>query len=222
MPNAGPGVSARPRLQHHGGHVGHVVHERGRVRHAAHLRRRVRSGRRVRALHSAPGTGGHGDAAGPVPGALLVRTQPRQLGVGRLAHVALVGPLACVQAHVVAQGGRLAEAAVAEAADEGLVQRVDAHVGAQVAAGVEAAVADDAAHAPRRHHGGRCCRSRRSRRRRRGGRGGGGRGAVAGVELVWTNQKQEFNVCVGERWAAIYATAASARVPLSKASYGTN
>lgn len=86
---------------------------------------------------------------GPMTGAFLVRPQPGKLGVGTLANLALVGPLAGVQADVVAEGGGLAEAAVAEAAHEGLVQGVDAHVGAQVAAGVEAAVADDAAHAPR-------------------------------------------------------------------------
>lgn len=84
-----------------------------------------------------------------VPCALLVRPEARQLRVRALAHVALVGPLAGVQAHVVAQSGRLAEAPVAEATDEGLVQSVDAHVRAQVAAGVEAAVADDAAHPTR-------------------------------------------------------------------------
>lgn len=50
---------------------------------------------------------------------------------------------------MVAQRGRLAKAAVAEAAHEGLVQRVDAHVRAQVAAGVETSVTDDAAHAAR-------------------------------------------------------------------------
>ncbi len=81
-----------------------------------------------------------------VPRALLVRPQARQLRVGALTHVALVGPLAGVQPDVVSERGGLAEAAVAEAAHEGLVQGVDAHVGAQVAAGVEAAVADDAAH----------------------------------------------------------------------------
>lgn len=91
-----------------------------------------------------------GGVGGPVAGAFLVRPQPCELGIGTLAHLALVGPLARVQADVVAEGGGLAEAAVAEAAHEGLVQGVDAHVGAQVAAGVEAAVADDAAHTPRR------------------------------------------------------------------------
>lgn len=91
-----------------------------------------------------------GGVGGPVASALLVRPQPRELGIGTLANLALVGPLARVQADVVAEGGGLAEAAVAEAAHEGLVQGVDAHVGAQVAAGVEATVADDAAHAARR------------------------------------------------------------------------
>lgn len=91
-----------------------------------------------------------GGVGGPVAGAFLVRPQPGELRVGTLANLALVGPLAGVQADVVAERGGLAEAAVAEAAHEGLVQGVDAHVGAQVAAGVEAAVADDAAHAPRR------------------------------------------------------------------------
>lgn len=83
----------------------------------------------------------------PVPGTLLVRPQPCQLGVRTLADVTLVGALACVEAHVVTEGGGLAEAAVAETADEGLVQSVYAHVGAQVTAGVEATVADDTAHA---------------------------------------------------------------------------
>lgn len=90
-----------------------------------------------------------GGVGGPVASAFLVRPQPGELRVGTLANLALVGPLAGVQADVVAEGGGLAEAAVAEAADEGFVQGVDAHVGAQVAAGVEAAVADDAAHAAR-------------------------------------------------------------------------
>lgn len=86
--------------------------------------------------------------------ALLVRSEARQLRVRALAHLALVGPLAGMQSDVVSERGRLTEAAVAEAAHEGLVQRVDAHVGAQVAAGVEAAVANDAAH-PTGCHGGR-------------------------------------------------------------------
>lgn len=90
-----------------------------------------------------------GGVGGPVASAFLVRPQPRELGIGTLANLALVGPLARVQADVVAERGGLAEAAVAEAAHEGLVQGVDAHVGAQVAAGVEATVADDAAHAAR-------------------------------------------------------------------------
>lgn len=84
---------------------------------------------------------------GFVPRALLVRPEPRQLGVRALTDVALVRPLARVQAHVVPQRGGLTEAAVAEAAHERFVQGVDPHVGAQVAAGVEPAVADDAAHA---------------------------------------------------------------------------
>lgn len=67
-------------------------------------------------------------------GALLVRAETCQLRVRALAHVALVGALAGVQAHVVAQCGRLAEAAVAKATCEGFVQCVDAHVRAQVAA----------------------------------------------------------------------------------------
>lgn len=114
--------------------------------------------------------GGHlgGAHRGFVPRALLVRPQARQLRVRALAHLALVGPLAGVQPHVVAQRGRLAEAAVAEATHEGLVQRVDAHVGAQVAAGVEAPVADHAAHPARRD----------------GGRGAGGR-PVRGVGVIW-------------------------------------
>lgn len=66
---------------------------------------------------------------------------------------------------MVTEGGGLAEATVAEAADEGLVQGVYAHVGAQVAAGVKATVADDAAHAAG------------------GGQGGSGDG-VAQVELI--------------------------------------
>lgn len=110
-----------------------------------------------------------------VPRALLVRPEARELRVRALAHVTLVGPLAGVQPDVVPQRGRLAEAAVAEAADEGLVQRVDAHVGAQVAAGVEAAVADDAAHATRCDGG--------------GGRGAGGR-AVAGVRVIWERRQR--------------------------------
>lgn len=56
-----------------------------------------------------------------VPRALLVGPEACQLGVRALTHVALVGPLAGVQAHVVPERGGLAEAAVAEAADEGLV-----------------------------------------------------------------------------------------------------
>lgn len=63
-----------------------------------------------------------------VSGALLVCPETRQLRVGRLTHVALVGPLSGVEPDVVPQGGRLAEAPVAEATNEGLVQRVDAHV----------------------------------------------------------------------------------------------
>jgi len=105
-----------------------------------------------------------------VPRALLVRPEARQLRVGAMTHVTLVGPLPGVQAHVVSEGGRLAEAAVAEAADERLVQSVDAHVGAQVAAGVEAAVADDAAHPTGGDRG--------------GGRGARGR-ALAGVGVLW-------------------------------------
>lgn len=83
----------------------------------------------------------------PVSCALLVCPQPCQLGVSALADVALVGPLARVEAHVVAQGGGLTETSVAKTTHEGLVQRVDAHVGTQVTAGVEAPVADDTAHA---------------------------------------------------------------------------
>lgn len=101
----------------------------------------------------------------PVPGALLVRPQPCQLGVRALADETLVWALARVEAHVVTEGGGLAEAAVAETADEGLVQSVYAHVGAQVTAGVEAAVADDAAHAAG------------------GGKRGGG-GGVTQVEII--------------------------------------
>lgn len=94
--------------------------------------------------------GGHisSGCRGLVPRALLVRPQTRQLRVRALAHVALVGPFTRVQANVVPERGRLAEAAVAEAAHEGFVQSVDAHVRSQVAARVEATVADDAAHAP--------------------------------------------------------------------------
>lgn len=84
-----------------------------------------------------------------VPCAFLVRPQACELRVRALTHLALVGPLTGVQPDVVAQRGRLTEAAVAEAAHEGLVKRVNAHVGAQVAAGVEPAVANDAAHATR-------------------------------------------------------------------------
>ncbi len=100
-----------------------------------------------------------------MPGALLVRPQPCQLGVRALADETLVWALARVEAHVVTEGGGLAEAAVAETADEGLVQSVYAHVGAQVTAGVEAAVADDAAHAAG------------------GGKRGGG-GGVTQVEII--------------------------------------
>lgn len=103
----------------------------------------------------------------PVPGALLVRPEAGQLRVGRLTHVALVGPLPGVEPHVVPQGGGLAEAPVAEATHEGFVQRVDAHVGTQVAARVESTAADDATHAAEA-----------------GRRGGGGGGAVTGVELI--------------------------------------
>lgn len=84
-----------------------------------------------------------------VPCAFLVRPQACELRVRALTHLALVGPLTGVQPDVVTQRGRLTEAAVAEAAHEGLVKRVNAHVGAQVAAGVEPAVANDAAHATR-------------------------------------------------------------------------
>lgn len=70
----------------------------------------------------------------PVPGTLLMGTQPGQLGIGTLADLALVWALASVEAHMVAQSGGLAEAAVAEAADKGLVQCVDAHVGPEIAA----------------------------------------------------------------------------------------
>lgn len=78
-------------------------------------RRRRLSGLRVRAV-------------GSVSGALLMRAQAGQLRVRALAHVTLVGPFARVETHVVAQRGGLAEATVAEAADEGFVQGVDAHV----------------------------------------------------------------------------------------------
>lgn len=105
---------------------------------------------------------------GAVPGALLVRPQTSQLRVRGLADVALVRALSGVQPDVVPQRGRLAEATVAEAADERLVQSVDAHVGAKVAARVEAAVADNTSHAPQT-----------------GGRGGGrGGGAFTGVEII--------------------------------------
>lgn len=63
-----------------------------------------------------------------MPGALLMCTQAGQLRVCGLAHVTLVGAFPGVQAHVVSQCGRLAEAPVAEAADKRLVQGVDAHV----------------------------------------------------------------------------------------------
>ena len=83
---------------------------------------------------------------------------------------------------MVPERGRLAEAAVAEAANEGLVQSVDAHVGAQVAAGVEASVADDAAHAAGGGDSGD------------GGGGGGGRGAqgraVTGVGVIWEEKDE--------------------------------
>lgn len=132
VPTSSPRGSQAQRtvsLQHHGGDV--VSQGRG-VRHG--------QGGRVRL---------QGGVGGPVPGALLMGAQPGQLGVGTLADLALVRALAGVEPHVVAQGGGLAEAAVAEAADEGLVQSVDAHVGPEVAARIEPTVADDAAHAPR-------------------------------------------------------------------------
>lgn len=135
---------------------------------------------------------GHVDAGRHrfVPCTLLVRSQARQLGVSALTDVALVGPLAGVQADVVAERGRLAEAAVAEATDEGLVQSVDTHVGAEVASGVETAVADNTAHAPSGGGGGGgggC-----------GGGAGGGRGArgraVTGVGVIWGRKKVEVYV----------------------------
>lgn len=148
--------------KHHGGdvvHQGQLV----LVGDRCHLwGRRGDLGRHLRGVHR-----------GFVPCALLVRPQARELRVRALAHLALVGPLAGVQPDVVAQRGRLTEAAVAEAAHEGLVQRVDAHVGAQVAAGVEAAVADDAAHAARRD----------------GGRGAGGC-RVGGVGVSWRRERK--------------------------------
>lgn len=63
-----------------------------------------------------------------VSGTLLVRPETSQLRVGRLTHVTLVGPLSSVKPDVVPQGGGLAEAPVAEATNEGFVQRVNAHV----------------------------------------------------------------------------------------------
>lgn len=58
----------------------------------------------------------------------------------------LVGPLSGVKPDVVPQGGRLAEAPVAEATNEGFVQSVDAHVRTQVAARVEPTATDDTTH----------------------------------------------------------------------------
>lgn len=97
--------------------------------------------------------------------------------------MAFIGALACVETHMVTEGGGLAEAAVAEAADKWLVQGVYAHVGAQVAAGVEAAVADDAAHAA--------------------GCGQGGSGdSVAQVELISFRFLLLFFLCARDSWDA--------------------
>lgn len=101
-----------------------MVHERDCLRHGGYLcrrRRRQLSGFCIGAGWSVPGT-------------FLMCTESSQLRVCALAHVALVGALSGVQAHVVAQRGRLAEAPVAEATHEGFVQCVNAHVRAQVAA----------------------------------------------------------------------------------------
>lgn len=163
--------------KHHGGDV---VHQ-GQVVLVGE-RRHLRGGRRRRWRRWWRRWGGHpgGHVGGVqgrlVPCALLMRPQPGELRVRALAHLTLVGPLPGVEADVVAQRGRLAEAPVAEAAHEGLVQGVDAHVGAQVAAGVEAAVADDAAHAA--------------------GGGGGGRGAggaaVRRVRVGWRREEERM------------------------------
>lgn len=125
--------SSHPALSEH--HGGDVMHQR-RVWNGCHL---GRWRRRLPALRLCAGRS--------VSGALLVRAQARQLRVRALADVTLVGSLAGVEAHVVAQGRGLAEATVAETADERFVQGVNAHVRAQVTARVEAAVTDDAAHA---------------------------------------------------------------------------
>ena len=135
--------------QHHGRDV---MHQGGVVSHAELSRAGVMRRGGVRVVEDHPrgscGSCGRGGVllGGPVPGALLVRPETRQLRVGRLADVALVRPLAGVEPHVVPQRGRLAEAPVAEATHEGFVQRVDAHVRAQVAARVEPTATDDAAH----------------------------------------------------------------------------
>lgn len=134
------------------------MHQGGRVRNLCQLRR-WRRGRMSLQAHYRPCAGR------PVPGALLVCPQPCQLGICALADVALVGALSRVEAHMVTESGWLAKAAVAETADEGLVQSVYAHVGAQVTAGVEAAVADDAAHTA-------------------GSRERGSRGGVAQVKII--------------------------------------
>ncbi len=126
-----PGLVPSALSEHHRGDVAQQCGMRGGRRRCA----RVRS-------------------AGSVSRTLLMRAQAGQLRVCALADGALVRALAGVQTHVVTQRGGLAEAAAAEAAHEGLVQRMDAHVRAQVAPGVEAAVADDAAHAARGRRGG--------------------------------------------------------------------
>jgi len=172
-----------------------VVNQRGWVRHAQ------LGGVILRGVHHhVPSPrGGVSDSDGvslsigvcrwSVPGALLMRTQPGQLGVGGLADEALVRSLSGVEAHVVPQSRRLAEASVAEAADEGFVQRVNPHVRAEVAAGVEPAMTDYTTHATNTDGGGG----------RGGGRAGGGRGggAFTGVELIWRRKRRDYRAVQG-------------------------
>lgn len=117
--------------QHHGRDV---MDEGGVVSHAELSRVGVMRRRGVGVMDPHPRCSrcsrGRGGVllGGPVPGALLVGPETRQLRVGRLADVALVRPLSGVEPDVVPQRGGLAEAPVAEATHEGFVQRVDAHV----------------------------------------------------------------------------------------------
>ena len=90
-----------PCLSEH--HSGDVVDERhSRMGHGRRWRHLLGlSGKGALAGLCPTGRAGHR----PMSGALLVCPEAGQLGVGALADVALVGPLAGVQAHVVAQRG---------------------------------------------------------------------------------------------------------------------